>query len=150
MAKELTFNEAIALVGEINKTLFWSASYVPPGRIEAVYHDPVGGMASSPIVLTSAEEWATYKAATDQSASESAQLTMLKQHLEQARLQQQKLQAALGSTLALRQEDEQHLAEAHALLEQAARLLSSDIGDSGGWLRAYAAFAKKHPRETSQ
>ena len=150
MAKELTFNEAIALVGEINKTLFWSASYVPPGRIEAVYHDPVGGMASSPIVLTSAEEWATYKAATDQSTSESEQLTTLKRQLEQARLQQQELQAALDAALALRQEDEQHLTEAHTLLEQAARLLSSDHGNSSGWLIAYAALVKKYPRETNE
>ena len=69
MAKDLTFNEAIALVGEINKTPFWSAAYVPPGRIEAVYHDPVGGIASSPMMITSAEEWATYKTATGQPTS---------------------------------------------------------------------------------
>ena len=62
MTTELTFNEAMALVGEINETLFWSVSYVQPGIIEAVYDNPVAGLSSSPIVVTSAEEWARIKA----------------------------------------------------------------------------------------
>ena len=149
MAKDLTFNEAIALVGEMNKTPCWSASYVPPGRIEAVYHDPVEGIASSPIMMTSAEEWATYKAATGQSTSVGEQITTLKRHLEQAHHHQQQLQATLDASLAHQQEDKQHLAEAHRLLEQAARLISRDTGDDGGWLTAYAALVKKHARETN-
>lgn len=157
MAKELTFNEAIALVGEINKTLFWSASYVQPGRIEAVYHDPVEGIASSPFVIASAEEWAIYKAVIGQSQSDLAiirdlrqQLAQVKQQLEQATLQQQKLQAALESSLAFQQEEEEQLASARALLEQAEMLISSEDCDFSSWLTAYAAFAEKYPQDTSK
>ena len=62
----------------------------------------------------------------------------------------QKLQAALETSLALQQEDEHQLAEARVLLEQAERLISSDKGDFGRWLTAYAAFAEKYPQETTQ
>ena len=70
--------------------------------------------------------------------------------LDQANLRELKIQDALDSSLALLLQDEQQMAEARALLEQAERLISSDKGDFGEWLTAYAAFAEKYPQETTQ
>lgn len=66
--------------------------------------------------------------------------------LDQANLRELKIQDALDSSLALLQQDEQQMAEARALLDEAESLLSGDDGDFSAWLNDYAAFTAKYPQ----